>query len=68
MIIYQTKENDVIDWICWQHYGFTNGAVEEVLKVNPEIAEYDDYLPEGLVIKLPQISRENVRKQVRLWD
>jgi phage tail protein X len=67
MITYKTKENDVIDWICWKHYGFTC-AVEEVLKVNPEIAEYDDFLPEGLIIKLPQISREKSVRQIRLWD
>jgi phage tail protein X len=68
MILYKTKENDVIDWICWKHYGFTNVVVEEVLKANPEVAKYDDFLPEGLVIKLPQISKEKSIKQVKLWD
>lgn len=68
MFTYRTKQNDVIDWICWKHYGFTSGSVEQVIQVNPQIAEYDDFLPEGLLIKLPEISKEKSVKQVRLWD
>jgi phage tail protein X len=68
MIIYRTKDGDVIDWICWKHYGFTSGSLEEVLKINPKVTEYDGHLPEGLLINLPEISKENPTKQVKLWD
>jgi phage tail protein X len=68
MITYRTKDGDVIDWICWKHYGFTSGAVEKVLKINPKVAEFDEHLPEGLLISLPEISKENRAKQVKLWD
>jgi phage tail protein X len=68
MITYRTKENDIIDWICWKYYGFTSGAVEEALQTNPFVAEYDDYLPEGLLVYLPEISKENSVKRVKLWD
>ena len=68
MITYKTKQNDVIDWICWKHYGFTSGLVDQVIRVNPQIAEYDDFLPEGLLINLPEISKENSIKQIKLWD
>jgi phage tail protein X len=68
MITYRTKDGDVIDWICWKHYGFTSGAVEEVLKINPKVAEYDGHLPEGLLISLPEINSKIAAKQVKLWD
>lgn len=68
MITYRTKQHDVIDWICWKHYGFTAGSVEQIIQVNPEIAEYDDFLPEGLLIKLPGIDKQSSVKQIKLWD
>jgi phage tail protein X len=68
MVVYKTKQLEVIDWICWKHYGFTSGSVEHVIRENPEIAEYDDYLPEGLLVNLPEISKEKSVKQVKLWD
>jgi phage tail protein X len=68
MIIYQTKEYDIIDWICWKHYGFTSGSVEEVLRTNQCLAEFDDYLPDGLLIKLPEINKTNLVKTIKLWD
>ncbi len=39
-IYYLAKENDMLDYICWKHYGFTSGAVEIVLEENPGLAEY----------------------------
>jgi phage tail protein X len=68
MIIYRTKDGDIIDWICWKHYGFTSGAVEIVLRNNPFLCEYDDFLPAGLFINLPEIEKSNFAKTVKLWD
>jgi phage tail protein X len=68
MVMYRTKDGDVIDWICWKHYGFTNGSVEMVLKINPKIAEYDGYLPDGLLVNLPDINTKQATKIVKLWD
>lgn len=48
MICYYTKENEMLDYICWKHYGYSSGAVEEVLLENPGIAEYGSFLPTGL--------------------
>lgn len=66
-MLYRTKENDMLDWICWKHYGFQSGAVEFVLKYNPDLAEYGSKLPGGLVIKLPAIKKKSIEK-VRLWE
>lgn len=66
MITYTTKENDVLDWIVWKHYG-TTSVLEEVMKVNPNIT--DERLAAGIEIKLLYI--EAVQKnntEVRLWN
>ena len=55
MTLYKTKEHDMLDWICWKHYGFQSGVVEIVLTANPELAEWGSFLPAGLLITLPEI-------------
>ncbi|APR98590.1 tail protein X [Wolbachia endosymbiont of Folsomia candida] len=65
MIYYYTKENEMLDYICWKHYGYSSGAVELVLESNTGLAEYDSFLPAGLKIKLPKIqktSQESITK------
>jgi len=57
VIYYYTKENEMLDYICWKHYGYSSGAVEEVLLENPGLAEYASFLPAGLKIKLPKIQK-----------
>lgn len=65
MIIYITRENDVLDWIVWRHYG-TTSVLEEVLKANPNITE--THLEAGIEIKLPYISTVKTKTEIRLWD
>ncbi|WP_338477003.1 tail protein X [Wolbachia endosymbiont (group A) of Nomada hirtipes] len=31
-IYYLTKEGEMLDLICWKHYGFTDGVVELAVK------------------------------------
>jgi len=37
---YRTKEGDVLDRVCWKHYGAQAGAVEAVLEANTNLAEH----------------------------
>ncbi|MGL9719178.1 MULTISPECIES: tail protein X [unclassified Wolbachia] len=67
MMYYKTKENDMLDFICWKHYGSSSGAIEVVLKANSGLAEYE-LLPAGLIIKLPVIQKETQKQVVKLWD
>ncbi|QVU16097.1 MULTISPECIES: tail protein X [unclassified Wolbachia] len=57
MIEYYTKENEMLDYICWKHYGYSSGAVEVVLEANPGLAEYGSFLPAEIKIKLPKIQK-----------
>lgn len=68
MTLYRTKEYDMLDWICWKHYGFQSGAVEVVLTANPELAEWGSFLPAGLLITLPEIKRAAAKATIKLWD
>ncbi|WP_265027176.1 tail protein X [Wolbachia endosymbiont (group A) of Bombylius major] len=66
-IYYSTKEKDMLDYICWEHYGFTSGAVEIVLEENPGLAEYGSFLPAGLKIKLPIIEKPLQKSVLKIW-
>lgn len=65
---YRCREGDILDWICWKHYGRTRGAVEAVLEANSGLAEYDPHLPAGLKITLPDLSPAEDKEVVRLWS
>jgi phage tail protein X len=66
MVKYQTKEGDVLDWICWKHYG-TTAVLEQILAANPTLT--DEKLPAGVTVKLPYItSIHNTRMEIRLWS
>lgn len=67
-IYYSTKEKDMLDYICWQHYGFTSGAVEVILKKNPGLAEYGSFLPAGLKITLPVIEKPLQKSTLKVWE
>ncbi|WP_406828444.1 tail protein X [Wolbachia endosymbiont (group A) of Icerya purchasi] len=68
MIYYFTKENEMLDYICWKHYGYSSGSVEAVLEENPGLAEYGSFLPGGLKIKLPEIQRASQKSVVKILD
>ena len=68
MITYQTREGDMLDWICHKHYGRTGGAVEAVLEANPGLAELGQVYEVGVPITLPDLPSAPAEKTVRLWD
>lgn len=68
MIYYYTKENEMLDYICWKHYGYTSGVVEEILLKNPGLAAYGSFLPAGLRIKLPKIQKISKESVINILD
>ncbi|NGZ20103.1 MULTISPECIES: tail protein X [unclassified Wolbachia] len=67
-IYYLTKEGEMLDLICWKHYGYSSGAVEEVLLENPGLAEYGSFLPARLKIKLPTIQKTIQKSKLKVWE
>lgn len=67
-LIYVTKDDDMLDLICWEQYGQQRGIVERIYEANPQLINYDLKLPAGLVIKLPQIPNTEQRALERWWE
>ncbi len=68
MMYYRTNDGDMLDVICWRHYGRTSGVVEQVMEANPGVASMGAVLPTGMVIMLPDITPARETTIVRLWD
>lgn len=64
---YRTREGDMIDSICWRHYG-RESAVTEVLKANPGLADRGAVLPSGIQITLPDLTTPVAKESASLWD
>ena len=65
-----TKDYDVLDQLCYDHYGQTAGVTESVMRANPELLNHGTHLPAGLTVKLPTLTVQSTQQQaaVNLWD
>lgn len=69
MATYRTRAGDMLDELCWRHYGRQAGAVEAVLAANPGLADHGPRLPADLRIELPNLPEpRRDLALVRLWD
>ena len=65
---YTCKHNDVLDAVCYEIYGDEN-KITEVYDLNPGLADHGVFLPEGLVIQLPETpAQEPVEQTIELWS
>lgn len=64
---YRTREGDMLDAICWRHYGREN-AVTAVLNANPGLADRGTILPSGIQITLPDLPPPVAKESSSLWD
>lgn len=64
---YETTEGDVLDEIVQRLYGQTDGALERVLAENPRLARSGLKLPQGILIRLPDLPPATPKPVVRLW-
>ncbi len=64
---YETTEGDVLDEIVHRFYGQADGALERVLEENPRLAGQGLQLPQGVVIRLPDLPPASPKAVVRLW-
>ncbi len=72
---YLLKDGDRLDVICFDHYGFVHGALEQLLEANADkLTFFDDlgvfYIGSELVkIVLPEIERPtDISTVERLFD
>lgn len=68
MIVY-AQQHDTVDAICWRYLGMTAGVVEQVLLLNPNLADLGVFLPHGTEVKLPTVkSYQKTAKVTKLWS
>ena len=48
-----SRSGDALDLIVWRHYGYVEGAIEAVYRVNPGLCDRPLILPAGVEILLP---------------
>ncbi|MCP9785395.1 tail protein X [Cyanobium sp. N5-Cardenillas] len=67
--IYTTSQLDMLDRICWEFYGSSQGTVEAVLEVNRNLATLLPILPPGVEILLPDLPRPSEGTTLlRFWE
>lgn len=64
----RAEQGDTVDALCWRHYGRTAGVVEAVLDANPGLANLGPIIPHGTAVQLPDITTQQQRQTVQLWD
>jgi len=71
-VTYITKDGDMVDGICYRHYGRTDEVTESVLAANPGLAARGPVLAAGIEITLPDFGTPYEKpaeiETVRLWD
>ena len=67
MTRYQTKDGDVLDLICENHYGNVDTTLNAVLVANAGLSSQVPVLPAGILILLPDLDVSEVTS-IRLWD
>ena len=68
MLIYKAKDGDILDYVCWKHYGNIAGVTEKVLELNRHLEDADAVLKAGTEIILPEITIQKQDQIVRLWS
>ncbi len=65
----RAHQYDTVDRICHRLYGRTAGVTEQLLQLNPGLAELGPVLPQGTLIRLPERTQQPQRMRVvQLWD
>lgn len=69
---YRTRDGDMLDYICWKHYGHSTGSieqtVEQTLERNPGLASLGPVYHENILIILPEITKPVAAPTIRIWD
>lgn len=69
-MIILAREGEALDQLVWRAFGRTDGITEQVLDMNPGLADLGVRLPADTPIKLPDFAAVApvTRDIVTLWD
>lgn len=65
--IIKTYDGDILDSLCYAHYGVRPGIIEAVLSANPGLSNITQPYPGGITIQLPDLPAPT-RESVTLWE
>lgn len=64
----RANQGETLDHLCYRTIGRTAGVTEQVLELNPGLADLGPVLPQGTLVKLPQAAtRVRHIDTVQLW-
>lgn len=68
--IVRAHQGDTVDIICQRAYGRTDVITEQVLRLNPGLADKGPILPQGTAVRLPDAPPDTRRQPstIKLWD
>lgn len=64
-----SKQGETVDKIVFDHFGYTEGVLEQTLLLNKHVVLGDHLrLPTGIEITLPGTPETAIKQTVNLWD
>lgn len=69
-MIEPAREGETVDQMCWRIFARTDGITEQVLDLNPGLADRGPRLAAGTLVTLPEPDRVGppLRETINLWD
>lgn len=64
----RSLQGDTLDLILFRHYGYTAGITEQVLNLNPGLAQLGPILPTGTLINMPAAPTQAEQPLIQLWE
>lgn len=62
------RDGDMLDYLCWKHYGSSSGYVEFILehRSNYRLSDLPELLSAGTVVNMPEHTVQLA--PLKLWD
>lgn len=61
-------EGDTADLICYREFGYTEDVAEQLLAINPGLADLGAVIPTGTAVVLPAVAAAPSTNTLNLWD
>lgn len=65
--ILRTSDGDILDTLCYAHYGALKGTVEAVYEANPGLARELQPFRSGVLITMPDLDTPR-DEPIQLWS
>ena len=64
-----TLQGETLDFVIFRSFGRVDAELlDQTYQLNPELAEFGTTLPEGIVVKLPDMPASTEKPTQHLWD